>query len=500
MFKPRPYQLKAHDMIADCFRRGKTTLLTLATGAGKSKTVISFVKRNLEHFNWLMVVRNRKLVNQLSEDVEFFGIDHHILMNGHGRIEKFDKNVTVASIDTINSRGVYPYLDQPKPTVLIIDEADQATSHYYQILINKFKESGKACILGMTATPYNGLWFFDEYIEPITPVELRDQGYLCDFKYYIPKITLDYKNIEVQRGEFKAGQVEKAMTSDYMINACFQSWLQFGDNRQTLIFCSTKPQAFKVEEHINSLYDKVRCRFIHDGVPDELRDKYIKEFVQGKITFLINLKIITRGVDIPPIGCILDLAPTLSVNLHIQKLGRGSRLNEFYKDCIVIDPVKNLINNLPFYYPRKIDLSEPIIRTKSDVDEFAIRQCTKCFRADMAEAFGSKNICPYCGHRNSPPPKKKMSDYMRKKIQMESASEEQIIQINRINEFKKKLWHFKNIKKMKSEYARKATHEFMIRKYGLDEIMKIKKSLGINQKQEAEYKRKFNYQPLGGTF
>lgn len=502
MFKLRDYQLKAHDEIIDRFRKNLKTLLVMATGAGKSKTIVSFVEKIHKHYIIILVVKNRKLVNQLAEDTKLFNLDYGVFMANHDEYDD-TKLIQVCSIDTINTRGQHPHITSKKDIVLIIDEADQAKSATYQSMINRYlnRKTARTFLLGMTATPYNGLSFFDTYINPITPLELLKRGYLVDYKYYIPKTAIDSDGIEIKRGEFVSSQVSKKMNTQAMIKNCFNAWLEFGDNRQTLAFCSSKQHAEDFRDYINSYYGKEMAAFVFDKTSDADRKEIFNKFENGVLRFLINIKIITRGVDIPCIGTIIDMALTLNVNLHIQKLGRGSRKNDFYDDCIVIDTVKNLVNNGHFYQHREISLEEPAKRSRKDLEDVSMRVCVKCFRADTVERFGVNNVCPYCGTKNKPLLKKKLSKKAQEKLFLQNATPEQIEQQQMIKEYKKILWKYQNLEmlgKLSLKAAREKSTIKMLNKYGKDKCLKIKKSINLTPEILKHWEMKNDYVPLGG--
>ena len=50
----------------------------------------------------------------------------------------------------------------------------------------------------------------------------------------------------------------------------------------------------------------------------------------------------TTGVDLP-VSCIIDAAPTQSEILHVQKIGRGLRVNLGTEDCLILDHAGNSI-------------------------------------------------------------------------------------------------------------------------------------------------------------
>jgi len=447
------------------------------------------------------VVRNRKLVNQLAEDTKLFDLDYGVLMASHDEYDT-SKSIQVCSIDTITARGEYPHITSKKDIILIIDEADQSKSSTYQSMINKYlsRTSARTFLLGMTATPYNQLDHFDEFINPITPKELLEQGFLVDYKYYIPKESVDYSNIIVSKGEWSTRQVGLKLNTPAMIKSNFESWLRVGETRQTLVFCMDKKHAENFCAHINDYYGSEMAAVVTDKTKDADRNIIFNKFNCGKLRFLINIKIIGRGVDIPCIGTILDCAATLNINWHIQKLGRGSRPNEFYKDCIVIDPAKNLLHNGHFYQYREISLTADFKRNKKDLEVLAMRVCSKCFRASEPQGFGVRNICPYCGHGNTKIKKPKLSKAAKDKLFMESASPEQIEQRQMIKQYKSILWQKQHLgMKYKYDMACEAAHMVLLDKHGIDKVIKIRKTIGLKDDTIATWKRRREYVPLGGT-
>ncbi len=518
-FLPREYQLKAHDLIVDAFKRMIKVLLVMSTGAGKSKTAISFIKKFLPYYNWIIVVRKRDLVNQLADDLTAFGLDFGVFMANDPRYSP-KKSIQLCSIDTLDSRGVLPFLTDHKDIVLIIDEADESNSEGYQDVIYKYTNREKfarpahfdvadlmkpirpAFLLGMTATPYDdALPHFDEYIEPVTPHELRDKyKSLVDYRYYIPKL-IDLSNVRVKDGEFNAKDIEREVNSPEAIREDFAYWLQYGENRQTLIFCTNQDHAKNVADYINDYYGQVVAIAVDANTESDDRKIVYQKFKNGEIRFIVNVRLVTRGVDIPEIGTILDLAPTLRVNNHLQKIGRGSRPNGIYPDCIVIDMANNLVNNGPFYttVPRPINLKEGKKRSKRDIAEALMRVCKSCFRAAEPIDFGIKNTCPYCGFCNGKVKEKNLSKAKQKALELEEASPEKIEQIKMIADFKKTLWKYENLgKKYPKDIAREKAQRDLIKKYGINRVEKIKNAISLPEAIIKQYRALYDYVPLGG--
>lgn len=518
-FQAREYQLQAHEQIVQAFKRAIKLLLVMSTGAGKSKTAVSFIQKYLNHYHWVIVVRKRDLVNQLAEDLEAFELPFGVFMANDSRYDT-SKPIQLCSIDTLDSRGLYPFLTDTKDIVLIIDEADESNADGFQEVIKRYtnrhncarpahhsatellKPLRPAFMLGMTATPYDeALPHFDEYIEPVDAATLRDKyKSLVDYVYFIPKL-IDLSNVRVKDGEFNTSDIEREINSPEAIAEDFAAWLKYGQDRQTLVFCTSKDHAKNVAEYINNFYGMIYAVAVDADTPMNDRKEIYRQFRGGQIRFLVNINLITRGSDFPEIGTILDLAPTIKVNRHIQKIGRGSRPG-FYPDCILIDMANNLVNNGPFYpkyVKRIINLKEGKKRSKKDLEAAQMRICKSCFRAAEPQDFGTKNTCPYCGFCNGNVKVKNLSKAKQKALEIEGASPEKIEQLKMINDFKNMLWQFENLgKRYPKDIAREKAQIKLIKKYGLIPVEKIKGAIGLTDTLIRRYKALHEYIPLGG--
>ena len=465
----------------------------MMAGGGKSITAGSFIHKYQSFYKFVLIVRKRNLVEQLASDaLDTFGLDYGVFMAGHIKLD-LTKSIQVCSKDTMKSRDTFPFEGEDN-VVVMIDECDEFPEFQREI-IKRYSVSKRFFYFGMTATPFNKLDMYDVCIEPITPRELLKKKILVDFKYYIP-VQHDLSDIEINNGVFKSSDVSKKFDNPKAIKESFSAWLQYGDNRQTLIFCSNKEHSKRVVDYINSYYGKVVAAHCDADTPQQERRDAIKNFKLGILLFLSNIRLFGRGTDIPEIGCILDLALTLSLNNHIQKLGRGSRQNPIYLDCIVIDYVNNLLNNGHFYQDREVDLSSNYKKGKKDIEVQAMRVCSFCFRA--AESW-KNNICCYCGKSNAPVKKKKMSEYAKKKIFLATASEEQIEQRQMIKDYNSLLWKRRNLgKRYQYDIARQYAHFDLIKKYGLVKVLKVRNAVKLSDETIEEYKRRYEYVPLGG--
>lgn len=69
------------------------------------------------------------------------------------------------------------------------------------------------------------------------------------------------------------------------------------------------------------------------------RHSILENFKARRFPVLINCKVLTEGVDIPNVDCILLARPTMSRTLLTQMVGRGLRVSPEKTDCLIIDIV-----------------------------------------------------------------------------------------------------------------------------------------------------------------
>ena len=119
----------------------------------------------------------------------------------------------------------------------------------------------------------------------------------------------------------------------------------------------------------------------------------MEDFRAGKITVLCNCTLLSEGISIDEISCVMMLRPTESVALGVQQMMRCMRYMPG-KTAKIIDFVGNYTRvGLPDE-DREWSLKERLVRKKqlNDNGDFYIRSCPQCFMT-----FQTAAVCPYCG-------------------------------------------------------------------------------------------------------
>ena len=111
-----------------------------------------------------------------------------------------------------------------------------------------------------------------------------------------------------------------------------------------MVFAATVEHAKEVVSYLPS-----KLSTLITGATDNAeRDKLIKTFKRKEIKYLVNVSVLSTGFDAPHVDMIAILRPTQSISLYQQIIGRGLRLSENKKDCLVIDYTGN---DFDLYHP-----------------------------------------------------------------------------------------------------------------------------------------------------
>lgn len=331
----RPYQKLALDAIRAHFGAGqRKVLLHLATGGGKTHVFCQVLKGvSDKKKSALMVVRGRKLIEQASKRLDREGVDHGIIMANHWR-QRPNLPIQIASIDTLYARR--HKMDLPPADLIVIDEAHFAVSNSFMWLVDKYKS---AFYLAVTATPHVKLGLrhvADEVVYPITMAELMEQGFLVKPEYYAPsRPVLDKVSIDKKTGDYKLDELCMAMQNSILYGDMINSYKKYAEGLSTLVFCVKVSHSKQVRDTF--LATGIKAEHLDATMSEDKRNAILARLESGETKVVCNVSILTTGVDLPYLGCIMLARPTKSYNLYIQIVGRGTRPFPGKDKFIVLD-------------------------------------------------------------------------------------------------------------------------------------------------------------------
>lgn len=352
---PRDYQQAAYNESVKYLKStDKPGILNLATGAGKSIIVAMMAE-------WLH--RNDKRVLVLTHSSDLVQQNHaKYLMTGN------EAGIFSAKLGKKHSRhqvifgGVQSivrslHLFTESVSLIVIDEChivsdDPDTS--YQKVIAHFKTlNPNLRVIGLTATPSRGKnalvsdgSFFKKEIFKVGTKELIERKFLVPILYGAPTAQ-EYQlaGISVNSlGKFDQAKIDAAtlgherLTREICIDIMANMHAQ--NRRLCMIFAASIQHAKEI------------CGYLPAGLTalvtgetaQKDRDAILESARTGPLQYLVNVGVLTTGVDIPRCDCIALLRATESPALMIQIIGRGLRLAEWLgkTDCLLLDYGQNI--------------------------------------------------------------------------------------------------------------------------------------------------------------
>lgn len=365
----RYYQSESVDAVFASLRRGENPLVVLPTGSGKSLVIREIVRRVVNEYNRrLIVLQHRKeLIEQNSRGVDGAGI----YSAGLNRAQ-INEPVIFAGIQSVHRRA----LEFGRRQLVVVDECHLVAGEgMFQRFLDDLKRVNPDClVVGLTATPFrtgeghledSGFW--KVCYEAKIP-ELIAGGFLSPLTNRPSLVEFDTTSLHLRGGEFIESELQLLFDDDTKIEAACQEILAAtADRRSVIVFCSGVTHAFHVAEQIGG-------EVIHGGTLANERQGLIEAFKAGRLKYLCNCDVLTTGFDAPNIDAVAILRATMSPGLFVQMAGRGFRLAEGKKDCLILDFGNNIQRHGPL---DAVDFGKK--KPKSDSDgEAPEKSCPGC--------------------------------------------------------------------------------------------------------------------------
>lgn len=385
----RPHQVKAIQMLRELVANGnKRVVVAMPTGSGKTVTAATIIKGAHAKGNQVIFTAPAvSLIDQTVRALEAEGIrDIGVMQANHPRTTPLAQ-VQVASVQTLAKREI------PPAAVIIVDEAHIRAKVIEQLM----EERLDVVFIGLSATPWaKGMGLrWQDLVTPVTISELIDQGFLSRFIAYAPDVP-DLSGVKVKAGEYVERGLEAVMGDAKLMGSVVNTWLERGEDRPTLCFCVNRAHAAALAAQFER--QGIATAYV-DARTDRIERQIINQhFSSGEVRIICSVRTMTTGVDLP-VSCIIDAAPTRSEMLHVQKIGRGLRVNPGTEDCIILDHAGNslrlgLVTDI---HHATLDETRPGETEKRKTDAVKLpKACVKC------ETLHTGKICPACGHERKP--------------------------------------------------------------------------------------------------
>lgn len=255
----RPYQIDLIDRVRKSMQSGNRKVVMQAlTGLGKTVVASEIVKQTvLNGYKVLFIADRRKLIDQTSEKLSLFGVDHGIIMAG--RPPDWHAPVQVATIQTLYSRAIKrEVMGLPEVHLLVIDEAHKSLGDQYKDLVDNHYRH--AFVLGMTATPYRSDGrgmneLYEDLVLGPDPDFAVENGYLVSMRYYAPTAPdMAYLEsiVDKQKGDYNEAKLGEYMERDKpLIGDIVEHYKRLGEDKQAVVFASSVRHSMYIAEAFN---------------------------------------------------------------------------------------------------------------------------------------------------------------------------------------------------------------------------------------------------------
>ncbi len=366
MFTLRPYQQEAVQATIKHFRKTSApAVIVLPTGAGKSLVIAELAR--IARGRVLVLAHVKELVEQNHSKYESYQLQASIYSAGLNRKEN-KQQVVFGSIQSI-AQNLTEFNNEF--SLLIIDECHRISlsedSQYQKVIQHLQKQNPNLKILGLTATPYRlGIgWIYNYHYHGIA--RTTDKRFFLDCIYELPLRYMiknnyltpphfidapiahyDFSKLKPNNmGLFSKEQLNSIInesgindtsSGERVTPLIIKQIVEYAVDRQgVMIFASTVEHAKEILTYLPA----DSAALVTGDTKQKQRDELIEQFKQKQLKYLVNVSVLTTGFDAPHVDVIAVLRPTESVSLYQQIIGRGLRLAENKKDCLILEYAGN---------------------------------------------------------------------------------------------------------------------------------------------------------------
>jgi len=94
--------------------------------------------------------------------------------------------------------------------------------------------------------------------------------------------------------------------------------------RQCIIFCERKRWADELYNQLRREHKKVAA--MHGDLQQSMRDRIMKEFREGQVTYLVATDVVGRGIDVQNISHIINYDLPIDAENYVHRIGRTGRI------------------------------------------------------------------------------------------------------------------------------------------------------------------------------
>jgi len=368
----RPYQEEAiQAVISHVKKRLSPCIVELPTGSGKAYVVsrlAGFFSEMAPSKKVLCIAPNRELVEQNHETYTIqYEFPASIYCASAGKkcircqVIFCSPQSTLKNIEKIAHMGV---------SAIILDECQMITESVKKLIksvleyrINDKLVNDKCRIIGTTATPYRmGTGYiyaidatgeeeivldetkayepyFSKLVYRVLTGDLINDSYLSQLKIGVIDSQYDTSDLKINgMGKFTSQSVEKVFSGNTKTERIIKEVIEKSKGKMgTMIFASTISHAEEIMTHLPS-----DSKLVTGKLKKNDRTEIVNSYKRREFQFIVNVDVLTVGVNFPHVDVIAVLRATESAGLFQQIIGRELRLHPDKEFALLLDYAENI--------------------------------------------------------------------------------------------------------------------------------------------------------------
>lgn len=326
------YQADLAQQMTACIAAGSRALLSLPTGAGKTRTAafalfLTFAEGDSQRAAWL--APTMELVDQAVDSLvsiwEQFGRAPDVTISRELMRDESEYFVWVTTPQAVYARVRAAELGVGAADFTVFDEAHQLGARTFGRAVEALSEtaddSNAGAVIGLSATPGRAAeietedlaTFFDNRLltsaklgkNPVATLQRR--GVLSRLQFRrLPDPTLEV--------DPEAARIESAARAVRLLTE---------RQRRVLVFSESVPGALAMAEKLETV--GVAARAVHSALSRKERLDVINQFATGNLSVLTNQRLLAAGYDCPSVNDVMILGRVSSSVLFEQIVGRAAR-------------------------------------------------------------------------------------------------------------------------------------------------------------------------------
>lgn len=345
----RSYQQDCLDALAQAYLIDlkRRLLVVMATGLGKTR-IFCELPRLFPGEQTLVIAHRKELIKQAAERMMAINPELRVGIEQADQRVRADADIVVASIQTLARKKRREKFLQRGFGLVVVDECHHFVQKgtYDDVLTDFgiFRDGGPK-LLGVTATPYrsdgNSLAnFVEEVTYEKNILSGIDDGWLSPIHAYSVQTETNLDGIKTRGGDFVESELSQRVNTEARNLGIVEAYLKLARGRRsTLVFAVDRKHGRDLMATFQAAHIDAKCVF--GDTPKDERAATLKGFVEGRFPVLVNVAVLTEGVDLPPVDAVVLARPTKSALYVAQAVGRGTRLSPDTgkESCLVIDLV-----------------------------------------------------------------------------------------------------------------------------------------------------------------